>query len=114
MTEDVSDEVGCSTALIVLVSLVGFSAVATGFGIAQTNLWLYFAGLPVSGLISLFGSDLILAWPLDGLLWMSAAWTISTRSKSDSVVRWTAAVIAVALAYGLVLSFVVEPTGSFA
>lgn len=103
---------GCGSAFAVLGTLVAFSVVTAWIGIATTNFALYFAGLPVSGFFSLFGSELILAWPLDALVWISAAWIIGQRAAPDRYLRTVLAVLGVALAYGFLLSQFVEPTGS--
>lgn len=103
---------GCGSALAILLGFVGFAVIMVWLGIATTNLALYFAGLPVSGLISLFGSDLILAWPLDSVLWISAAWMVGSRVPPARYVRAVFIVLTVALGYGYVLSQFIEPTGS--
>ncbi len=116
MTEtiDGGDETGggCGSAIALLGTFVAFSVVTAWIGIATTNFALYFAGLPVSGVFTLFGSELILAWPLDALVWISTAWLIGQRVAPPKYVRAVLAVLAVALAYGFLLSQIVEPTGS--
>ena len=116
MTETVDGdgelEGGCGSAIAVLSTLVAFSVVTAWIGISTTNFALYFAGLPVSGVFTLFGSELILAWPLDALVWISAAWMIGQRVAPPKYIRTVLAVLAVTLAYGFLLSQIVKPTGS--
>ena len=107
-----AEPAGCGTALAILFTFVGFSIAAAWIGIAQTNFWLYFAGLPASGIFALFGSELILAWPLDAILWISAAWMIASRTRPPKSIQLVAIVIGAALLYGFALSRLVEPTGS--
>ena len=103
---------GCGPALAVLLTFVTFSIVTAWIGIATTNFALYFAGLPVSGFFALFGSELILAWPLDALVWISTAWMVGQRVPPSRYVRFVLIVLGVAIAYGYTLSQFVEPTGS--
>jgi len=98
--------------LVVLFSFVGFAVATAWIGIGTTNLALYFAGLPTSGLFTLFGSELVLAWPLDALVWISAAWMVGTRVPPARYLRAVLIVLTAALVYGLTLSQFVEPTGS--
>jgi len=103
---------GCGPALAVLLTFVTFSIVTAWIGIATTNLAMYFAGLPVSGVFALFGSELVLAWPLDALVWISAAWMVGQRVPSSRYVRVVLIILGAAIAYGYTLSQFVEPTGS--
>jgi len=98
--------------LAVLLTFVTFSIVTAWIGIATTNLAMYFAGLPVSGVFALFGSELVLAWPLDALVWISAAWMVGQRVPSSRYVRVVLIILGAAIAYGYTLSQFVEPTGS--
>ncbi len=91
---------------------MSFSIITTWIGIATTNFALYFAGLPISGVLALFGSELVLAWPLDALVWISAAWMIGQRVAPARYLRAVLIVLAVALTYGYLLSQIVKPTGS--
>lgn len=103
---------GCGPALAVLLTFVTFSVVTAWIGIATTNFALYFAGLPVSGFFALFGSELILAWPLDAIVWISTAWMVGQRVPPSRYVRVVLFILGVAIAYGYTLSQFVEPTGS--
>lgn len=89
-----------------------FSVVTAWVGIVTTNFALYFAGLPASGFFALFGSELILAWPLDALVWISIAWTVGQRVPPSRYVRVVLIILGAAIAYGYTLSQFVEPTRS--
>lgn len=75
---------------------------------------LIFAGTPVSALITVAGgSDLVLAWPVDVLLWvlLGVAHTKLSGEHPPLSRRWnraTAIIVAAALVYGGVLSLAVE------
>jgi len=75
---------------------------------------LIFAGTPVSALITVAGgSDLVLAWPVDILLWIliGVAHTKLSGEHPPLSGRWNRAmgiIVAAALIYGGVLSLTVE------
>lgn len=107
------DPPGCGMALSVLAAYFGFAAATVTVGITSTNLWAYFSGLPVSAVFSAIGNDLILAWPLDSVLWMSAAWMTASRNSVRRLPVVVLTVLASATAFGYLLSRFIEPTGSF-
>ncbi len=72
---------------------------------------LLFAGAPVTGLVTALGGDLAFAWPLDVTVWLvlgfvPARWAEHPRRFWGAV----AAILTTALAYGALMSLLVEPT----
>ncbi len=81
-----------------------------------------FAALPVSALFTVLGaaispgrSDFLLAWPVDVGLWLAVAFVVSRWATRRGLAgrgyaMVFAAVVAMAVAYGTLLSLLVEPT----
>lgn len=90
---------------------VTFAVTAGWIGIATDSLWLAFAGLPASGILTtVFASDLFLAWPLDAMVWIVLGVLIGRRAETPQHAwRPTALVLAAALVLGLVLGTLVVP-----
>lgn len=92
------------------------------FVLDQRSFTLVFAGMPASALFTVLGaafspatSDFLLAWPIDAALWLTLAFVGARRAQRRrlgprGIVTWIVAAWAVALAYGAVLSLLVEPT----
>ena len=74
------------------------------------GLTLLYAGLPISAAFGVLFGDLVVAWPLDITFWVVVAFFIARFSgnRSRSVFGPLLVAIALALAYGLVLSQFVE------
>jgi len=90
---------------------VVFAVAAGWIGLATQRLWLAFAGLPASGILTtVFGSDLFLAWPLDAVVWITVGVFIGRRAMTpEEAWRPAALAIAGALVLGLVLGALVVP-----
>lgn len=87
-------------------------AIAGGWiGLATNTLWLAFAGLPASGLLTTtFGSDLFLAWPLDAIVWITLGVMVGKRAVTPAdAVRPTGLILVAAIVLGLVLGTLVVP-----
>ena len=87
-------------------------AVAAGWtGLASDTLWLAFAGLPASGIITaIFANDLFLAWPLDAAVWITLGVVVGRRALTPRD-AWQPAllVLGVAVVLGVVLGLLVVP-----
>lgn len=68
-------------------------------------LTLVYAGGPVSGLFGVLTTSLVVAWPLDLILWVALGFLLAGRRRPARALFLT---IAAALVYGLVLSGMVE------
>jgi hypothetical protein len=123
---DSSEGVGCAAvtwaalALVLIGTLLWTAGIlledptrCTG-GCEWTAFTLIFAGAPVSALITVLGgSDLVVAWPVDVLVWVliGVAHTKLSREApplSRAWTRTTATIVGAALVYGAVLALFVE------
>ena len=80
-------------------------------GICETaGLTLLYAGGPVSAVFGVFTEHIIVAWPLDILLWVVLGFTIArwSEARRRHPLGVALVVILIALAFGLVLSQLVE------
>lgn len=79
-------------------------------GMCETAaLTLLYAGGPVSALIGVFFGGVFFAWPLDVTLWVVVGFLLGRgRGPMRNPPGAALAVLALALAYGLVLSRLVE------
>lgn len=116
---------GCGLAVVGAGGLLLFAGLAFWIGffvVEPRNFTLVFAALPLSALFTVLGatfttgsSDLLLAWPIDAGLWLAIAFVASRWATRKGLGGWAYAtvflvVVAVALAYGLAMSLLVEPT----
>ncbi len=117
---------GCGLAVAgagVLLALAGLGFWIGFFVLEPRNYLLVFAALPVSALFTVLGallssgsSDFLLAWPVDFGIWLAVAFVASRWATRKNLPLRAyglvfATVVAVALAYGLALSLLVEPVG---
>lgn len=80
-------------------------------GACQTAaLIMLYAGLPISALFGVFFGDLVLAWPLDITFWVVVGFALArfADNRGRHVAGAVLITAMVALAYGLVLSLLVE------
>ncbi len=80
-------------------------------GICETlGLTLLYAGGPVSALIGIFSDSVIVAWPLDVILWVVLGFAVARLATNRGIQPWgpLVALLVFFLAYGLVLSQFVE------
>lgn len=113
---------GCRDAAIATSFLLGFAIVFMTVGLALSNqgscsgacettaLTALYAGGPLSAVLGVAFGGVWLAWPLDVTLWVVigfAAARFADRRRTG-VMRPVLIIVAVALAYGLVLSQFVE------
>lgn len=93
--------------------VVGFSMSSQGdcHGICETTgLTLLYAGGPLSALLGVFFGGFWIAWPLEVTLWVVIGFATArfAERRSRGVLGVALVILAVALAYGLVLSKLVE------
>jgi hypothetical protein len=129
--DDIEEGVGCAPLGAAATALLLVAAVLWTAGIlledpGRCSGWcenaafaLIFAGTPVSALVTVLGAllssegDLVLAYPVDALIWLLIA-VVHTKLSGEAMpfsrrwVRTTAAIVAVALIYGAVLSLLIE------
>ncbi len=74
------------------------------------GLTLLYAGGPVSALIGIFSDSVIVAWPLDVILWVVLGFGVARLATNRGIQPWgpLVALLVFFLAYGLVLSQFVE------
>jgi len=113
---------GCRDTVIATVLLLGLGLAFMIVGLTLSRqsgcdgacetlgLTLLYAGAPISAAFGIFFDDLVLAWPLDITLWVTAGFLIARWvARRDRGVLGPALVLVVlALIYGLVLSQLVE------
>ncbi|HEU4917034.1 MAG TPA: hypothetical protein VFV13_10770 [Acidimicrobiia bacterium] len=117
-----NDGIGCRDAALTTIFLLGFGAVSFAIGLTTINretctglcetfgLTALYAGGPVSALFGIFTDSVIVAWPLDLILWVSLGFGVARFSQNRRV-RPRGPLLALLLfflAYGLVLSQLVE------
>ena len=119
-----SEGISCRDAALSTVFLLAFGIVffATGLtlingdvcaGLCETlGLTLLYAGGPVSALFGIFTDSVIVAWPLDVILWVVLGFGVGRYASNRRLLPWGPLVVVLAffLIYGLVLSQLVELT----
>lgn len=80
-------------------------------GVCETlGLTLLYAGGPVSALIGIFSDSVIVAWPLDVIVWVVLGFGVARLATNRRIPPWglLVALLVFFLIYGLVLSQLVE------
>jgi hypothetical protein len=117
-----NEGIGCRDAALATSFLLGFAIVFFAIGLTTINqgvctglcetlgLTLLYAGGPVSALIGIFTDSVIVAWPLDLILWVVLAFGVARFAQNRRIRPWgpLLALLGFFLAYGLVLSQLVE------
>ncbi len=118
------DAPGCGLAAAGAGALLGLAALGFWIGffvLDPPGYFLVFAALPVSALFTVLGallsstnSDFLLAWPVDGGLWLAVAFVVSRWASRKGLKQRAFAsafllVVVIALVYGAALSLLVEP-----
>ncbi len=117
-----TDAPGCRNPALATLFLLGLAVVfmAVGFtltqqadctGLCETGAFaLLYAGGPLSGIVGVLFGGIYILWPLEITLWVVIAFLVARRAerRSTGVLRMVIIIIALALAYGLVLSQFVE------
>lgn len=121
-TTGTGEGVGCRTIASILAALLGFALVAVSSGLTLVlrdgcsgacetlGFTLYAAGAPVSGLFAVLAGELPLAYLTDIALWIAVAAGTArlVERRRLEVLRTVAAVIGVAISYGLAASVFLE------
>lgn len=116
------DGYGCRPTLVAFGLLAAFVVVAATAGVSLAlrstctgacetiGFTLYGAGLPISGTFAAFAGDLPIAWPLDTTFWVIVSLLAGRWAERRSIPVWAAVarVVALALALGFGLSFLIE------
>ncbi len=119
-----SDPPGCRDAVITTAFLLGFGIVMFAIGLTLINrpacdgwcetlgLTALYSGGPVSALSGVFTDTVVAAWPLDVTFWVVTGFGVARWAGNHDrrALGVAVAVLAIALAYGLVLSQLVELT----
>lgn len=117
-----SDGIGCRDAALSTAFLLGFGIAFFAVGLTLINrdpctglcesagLTMLYAGGPISAAIGVLSDSVIVAWPLDTILWVVLGFSIARFAGSRGTRPWglLVGVVLVSLAYGLVLSRIVE------
>jgi hypothetical protein len=117
-----NEGIGCRDAALATIFLLGFAIVFFAIGLTSINrevctglcetlgLTLLYAGGPVSALIGIFTDSVIVAWPLDIMLWVVLGFGVARFAQNRGIRPCGPLLILLVffLAYGLVLSQLVE------
>lgn len=76
------------------------------------GLSILYAGGPISALIGFFSDSIVVAWPLEVMLWVVLGFWAARRGANRESSTWSFVILilALALVYGVVLSRFVELT----
>jgi hypothetical protein len=113
---------GCRDTVIATVLLLGLGLAFMIVGLTLSRqsgcdgacetlgLSLLYAGAPISAAFGIFFDGLVLAWPLDITLWVTAGFFIArwVARRNLGVLGPVVVLVVLALIYGLVLSQLVE------
>ncbi len=118
--------IGCRVVGTTAIVLAGIGGIfwATGFILGRPDSctgvceWLsfalMFAGTPVSAIFTVIpGGDLVIAWPVDGMLWLAAAMLHARMGQEADpwTPRWnrlTIIFVGIALSFGAILALGVD------
>jgi hypothetical protein len=119
-----SEGISCRDAALSTVFLLAFGIVFFAAGLTMINrdvcvglcetlgLSLLYAGGPVSAVFGIFTDSVVVAWPLDVILWVVLGFGVARFASNRRTQPWGPLVVllAIFLIYGLVLSQLVELT----
>jgi len=100
---------GCALTAYAAGVFIVIAAIETWIGLAIKASWLVFAALPVSAVFTVVsGRDLVVAWPLDLLLWVTLGAFVAARAARHGDdrsiwLRWVGGVWLTAAVLGAVL-----------
>jgi hypothetical protein len=117
-----STSVGCRDAALATALLLGIGVVLFASGLALVSrencsgaceffgLAILYAGGPISAAIGAFTDSLVVAWPLEIMLWVILGFWAARVGSSRGRSTWgiSISIVGLALLYGLVLSQFVE------
>lgn len=116
------DDPGCRDAAFSTILLLGVGIALFVSGLAMINqesctgaceffgLAMLYAGGPVSAAIGALTDSVIVAWPLEVMLWVVLGFWCARRGSTTGrpALRYAISILGIALVYGLVLSQFVE------
>ena len=119
-----SEGISCRDAALSTAFLLAFGIVFFAVGLTMINrevcvglcetlgLTLLYAGGPVSALFGIFSDSVIVAWPLDVIIWVVLGFAVARYASNRRIQPWgpLLALVVFFLIYGLVLSRLVELT----
>lgn len=119
-----SEDPGCRDAALATSLLLGIGIALFASGLVLVNqeacsgtcefvgLTMLYAGGPVSALIGVLTDTVVVAWPLEVMLWVILGFTAARWGARRDRSTWSFAigVLALAVVYGLALSQLVELT----
>ncbi len=117
-----SEEPGCRDAALATSLLLGLGVVFFAIGLTLVNqdsctgtcefagLAMLYTGGPISALIGFLTDSVIVAWPLEVMLWVVLGFTAARwgAAKGRSTWAFVLMTLVIAMAYGLILSQFVE------
>jgi hypothetical protein len=117
-----SDDPGCRDAALATGLLLGIGLALMGSGLALINqptcegicefagLAILYAGGPIGALIGFFTDSVVLAWPLEIMLWVVLGFWAAKKGASRDRSTWAyvISILLIALVYGVALSRFVE------
>lgn len=118
------EEPGCRDAALATALLLGIGLAFMGSGLALINqpgcaglceaagLSILYAGGPISAMIGFLTDSIVIAWPLEVMLWVVLGFWAARRAANRNTSTWAyvISILALALIYGVVLSRFVELT----
>jgi hypothetical protein len=119
-----SEGISCRDAALSTLFLLAFGIVFFAAGLTMINrdvcvgvcetlgLTLLYAGGPISAVFGIFTDSVIVAWPLDVILWVVLGFGVARFASNRRTQPWgpLVALLGLFLIYGLVLSQLVELT----
>ena len=117
-----SEEPGCRDAALATALLLGIGLAFLGSGLALINqpvcdgicelagLSILYAGGPIGAMIGFLTDEIVIAWPLEVMLWVVLGFWAARRAANRNTSTWlyVISILALALVYGVVLSRFVE------
>lgn len=117
-----SPEPGCRDAALATALLLGIGIALFASGLVLVNresctgvcefagLAMLYAGGPISALLGVFTDSVVIAWPLEVMLWVVLGFTAARwgAARGRSTWAFVTLVLAIAIGYGIVLSQLVE------
>lgn len=117
-----SEDPGCRDAALATALLLGIGLAFMGSGLALINqpvcdtacefagLSILYAGGPISAMIGFLTDSIVIAWPLEVMLWVVLGFWAARRAANRNTSPWSyvISILVLALVYGVVLSRFVE------
>ena len=116
------EEPGCRDAGLATALLLGIGLAFMGSGLAMINqpvcdgtcefagLSILYAGGPIGAMIGFLTDSIVIAWPLEVMLWVVLGFWAARRAANRDTSTWghVISILVISLVYGVVLSRFVE------